>query len=278
MKLTKEQFKQWDSKAITLMGMSNVGKSYLSNVLPKTEWFHYSGDHSSDTRYLSETILDNIDTNTMGQPFLHNLLRSDSIYVDNKITVDNLASISSFIGRLGSPEYKELTLKEYKRRQRLHYQAEFTAMLDVPEFIGKAKSICGCKHFINDAGGSLCELNNEEELKRLDEQTLIIYVQTEDNYEKTLIKNALKSPKPLYHQISFLDEQLTRYLKLKKINYIAQIDPNDFVAWIFRKLFKSRIPRYEEIADKFGYTLTCNEVKGVQNEEDFLELIESKLE
>ena len=51
------------------------------------------------------------------------------------------------------------------------------------------------------------------------------------------------------------------------------IDPDEFVRWIFPKLFNSRIPRYEAIADQYGYTITTEELKQVNNENDFIELI-----
>src|SRR5262245_37802742 len=40
--------------------MSGVGKTTLANRLPRSEWFHYSGDYRIGTKYLAEPILDNI--------------------------------------------------------------------------------------------------------------------------------------------------------------------------------------------------------------------------
>src|SRR5690606_40473384 len=62
---------------------------------------------------------------------------SDSIYISNNITVDNLHPVSSFLGKLGNPERGGLGLAEFKRRQALHREAEIAAMKDVPEFIRK---------------------------------------------------------------------------------------------------------------------------------------------
>lgn len=278
MKLTKKEFRAWDKKAITLLGMSGVGKTHLSNILPETKWFHYSGDYRIGTRYLSEAILDNIKTEAMGVPFLRNLLRSDSIYVDNNITVKNLAPVSSFIGKLGNSDLGGLTLKEFKRRQALHYTAEVSAMLDVPEFIDKAEKIYGFDYFINDAGGSLCELDNEEVLETLNKNTLIVYIQASESQKEILIKRALASPKPLYYREEFLDKHLADYMELKSIDCVEKIPPDDFVKWIFTKLFESRIPRYEAIAERFAYTITSDEASQVKNEEDFLQLLEGKLD
>ena len=51
------------------------------------------------------------------------------------------------------------------------------------------------------------------------------------------------------------------------------INPDDFVSWVFPQLFKARVPRYQAIADQYGYTLDANEVAAVSNEDDFIQLI-----
>ncbi|RKX33846.1 MAG: ATPase, partial [Verrucomicrobia bacterium] len=70
MKLTREEFKNWKNRRITLLGMSGVGKTYLSNMLRANDWFHYSGDYRIGTRYLNESILDMIKQQAMQSPFL----------------------------------------------------------------------------------------------------------------------------------------------------------------------------------------------------------------
>ena len=278
MKLSSQEFKAWDKKAITLLGMSGVGKTRLACMLRKQHWFHYSGDYRIGTRYLDESILDNIKQKLMHIPFLKELMRSDSLHIRNNITVDNLNPVSSFLGKLGNPEEGGLGLAEFKRRQELHRQAEIATMKDVPEFIQKAHHVYGYDHFINDAGGSLCELDDPEVLKALSENTLILYIKASKNDEQGLIKRAKRSPKPLYYRESFLDEELAAYMSEKHLDYVALIDPDDFVRWVFPHLFYSRIPRYETIAEQYGYTITTEEVTGVQDENDFLELIANVLE
>ena len=278
MKLSAKEFKSWDNKCITLLGMSGVGKTRLAIRLRKKHWFHYSGDYRIGTRYLDEPILDNIKQQAMQIPFLRDLLRTDSIYIRNNITVDNLQPVSSFLGKLGDPERGGLPLAEFKRRQALHREAEIAAMKDVPEFIRKSKEIYGYRHFVNDAGGSLCELDDPEVLRVLAEHTLILYIKATDADEQELIKRAEEDPKPLYYREAFLDEQLALYRVEKGHAYVAEIDPDDFVRWMFPRLFYSRIPRYQAIADQHGYTLSTEELKEVRDEPSFLRLIERTLE
>ena len=277
MKLSVEEFRNWQHKCITLLGMSGVGKTRLSNMLPSDEWFHFSGDYRIGTHYLDEPILDNIKKQAMQVPFLRDLLRSDSIYIQNNISVNNLQPVSTFLGKLGDPEKDGLPLDEFKYRQELHRQAEIATMRDVPAFIKKAQELYDYKHFINDAGGSVCELDDEDTLETLAEHTLILYIKATEKNEQSLIKRAESDPKPLYYREAFLDEQLAIYMKENNLEYVAMIDPNEFVRWIFSKLFYSRIPRYDAIAEKYGYTISTDELSQVTNKEELMALIEKAI-
>lgn len=273
MKLSAEEFINSKHKSITLLGMSGVGKTFLSTLLRKKDWFHYSGDYRIGTKYLNEAILDNIKLQAMQVPFLKDLLRSDSIFIENNITVDHLKPVSTFMGKLGNVELGGLSLKEYKRRQALHRQAEIAAMRDVPEFIHKAHCIYGFNHFINDAGGSVCELNEPGVLDQLAEHTLILYIKASEVDEKMLIERAKSAPKPMYYRAEFLDELLDEYQEKNANPYASMIDPDSFVLWSFPKLFYSRIPRYDAIAEEFGYTISTQELFQVKTERDFVALV-----
>jgi len=275
--MSSQQFLDWKTKRITLLAMSGAGKTTLANKLPKVNWFHYSGDYRIGTKYLEEPILDNIKRQAMRIPFLRELLLSDSIHISNKITVDNLAPVSSFLGKLGNPDLGGLSLQEFKRRQKLHHQAEIAAMNDVPDFIDKAVDIYGYQHFVNDAGGSVCELDSPEVLETLAKNTLIIYIKIPPALEQTIIERAKSDPKPLYYREAFLDEKLEEFMRLKDYSSADAIQPDDFVSWVFPELFKSRLPRYQAIADQYGYTIDANDVATVKGEADFIRLIADAL-
>jgi shikimate kinase len=274
-KLSTQEFRAWKNKSITLLGMSGVGKTRLANILRRGNWFHYSGDYRIGTRYLDEPILDNIKSQAMQIPFLRELLRSDSIFISNNITVDNLKPVSSFLGKLGNPEQGGLGLTEFKRRQELHRVAEIAAMRDVPEFINKAHNIYGYPHFVNDAGGSVCELDDPETLRVLADHSLILYIRATAQDEQELIRRAELDPKPLYYREAFLDEQLAVYMTDRGLAYVAQIDPDEFVRWMFPRLFYSRIPRYQAMVDQYGYSITTDELATVRDEAGFIALIET---
>ncbi len=273
MKMSADAFRRWEKKRVTLLGMSGVGKTTLANKLPREAWFHYSGDYRIGTRYLDEPISDNIKLQAMEVPFLRELLQSDSIYIRSNITIDNLNPVSSFLGKVGDPAKGGLSLREFKRRQDLHRQAEIHAMRDVPEFINKVESIYGYKHFINDAGGSVCELDDSQTLELLAEHTVILYIRTNPTLDDLLIERARSHPKPLYYREAFLDEQLPLFMAERGYAHEEEIAPDDFVAWVFPRLFHARLPRYQHIADQYGYTLDASRLAGVKTEDDFVTLV-----
>ena len=277
MRMTAQDFIEWPNKAITLLGMSGVGKTTLANKLPKSHWFHYSGDYRIGTKYLSEPILDNIKKKAMQVDFLRDLLRSDSIYIRSNITVHNLEPVSTFLGKIGRSDLGGLDVAEFKTRQRLHHEAEVGAMKDVDSFIHKARDIYGYDHFVNDAGGSLCELDDPEAIRVLSEKTIILYLRADARMEELIIQRAIDDPKPMYYPDAFLDPQLEEYLSTTGITDPANIVPDDFVRFVFPRLVRYRRAKYQGLADEYGYTIDANVAAEVTNEDSFTNLVADTL-
>lgn len=271
--MSPQDFRAWEKKRITLLGMSGVGKTRLSSLLPRSKWYHYSGDYRIGSHYLDEAIRDNIKLQMMQVPFLRDLLRSDSIFISNNISFHNLHPLSSFLGKVGNPSRGGIGLGEFQRRQQLHHDAEVRAMLDVPNFIRKAEEIYGYGNFINDAGGSLCELDEPQVMETLAEETLVLYIRATKEDEERLIERAKSDPKPLYYRPEFLRNALDDYRAEFGNDYVACIDPDNFTRWVFPRLFRDRIPRYEAIAARYGYSVSSAEVMQLGSEEDLLDLV-----
>jgi DNA-dependent RNA polymerase auxiliary subunit epsilon len=278
MRMTRSKFLAWPHKAITLLGMSGVGKTTLAYKLPRQQWFHYSGDYRIGTKYLAEPILDNIKRQAMQVDFLRDLLRSDSIYIASNISVHNLQPVATFLGKIGRTDMGGLPVDEFKKRQRLHRDAEIGAMCDVAEFIGKAQEIYGYDHFINDAGGSLVELDDDKTERTLADNTLILYLQADAEMERELVRRAVSDPKPLYYNETFLDKKLAEYLREAELESPDQIVPDEFVRWIFPALVAHRRPKYEAFAKRHGYTVNARLIESLRDEKDFLDLVASALD
>ena len=249
--------------AITLIGMSGIGKTVLSTALRQSgHWYHYSADYRIGTRYLSEDILDNIKYKIMNMEdqFIANLLRSDSIYISHNISVDNLEPVSTFLGMYGDTALGGLGKKTFLERQDLYRKAEVESMLDVEHFIDKGWRLFGCKDFVNDASGSLCEICEPQDLddplmNSLREQTLILYIQPGDGHEDVLKERARLHPKPLFYNPTFINPRIK-----DSPEDGHGIEPLDFARPLFPELLEFRKPRYESIASNFGFTITVEEL------------------
>jgi len=276
--MTRGEFLRWERKAVTLLGMSGVGKTTLANKLPKTDWFHYSGDYRIGTKYLAEPIVDNVKRAAMQVPFLRGLLCSDSIYIRSNITVHNLEPLSTFLGKVGDPSMGGLTCEEFLARQRLHHDAEVAAMRDVVDFVEKTHDIYGYDHFVNDAGGSVCDLDDPETVELLAAHTMVVYVRADEGMEQELIRRQKAHPKPLYYGEPFFRRSLALYLETEGLDSPDEIDPDRFVRWIFPRLVERRRPLYEGIAAAHGYTVTAADAETVRDERDFIDLVAGAIE
>lgn len=272
MKLGAADFRTWENKWITLLGMSGVGKTHLSDLLMQDHWFHYSGDYRIGTRYLDEAILDNIKLKAMEVPFLRDLLRTDSIYINNNISVYNLQPVATFLGKLGDPELGGLPLKEFKRRQELHRLAEIAAMKDVPDFIRKAADHLATSTS-STTPAAACASSTTATSSRCSPPHADPLHQGE--HARRGAADAARSQRP---QAALLPRGLpgrTRAVHAGKGRRVRGGNrAGRFRALGVSRLFYARIPRYERIAAEYGYTVTTDELATVRDEASFLRLVE----
>lgn len=273
-----KDFRDWPHKAVTIFGMSGVGKTTLARLLQDSSWFHYSVDYRIGTRYMGEYIVDNFKREAMKVPFLRELLRSDSIHINSNITFENLSPLSTYLGKPGNPDKGGIPFAEYKARQFQHHGAEVRALLDVPGFIAKARDIYQYENFVCDSGGSLCEVVNPDDphdqvLKTLSENTLLLYIEGTPEHTRMLVERFRKQPKPMYYQAAFLEAKWAEYKALNAIAHDDDVDPDGFAVWGFEQLLHHRIPLYRSIAANFGYTVRMRDIPDIDSEPKFIDLV-----
>jgi len=278
-----DEFVNAPSRAVTVFGMAGVGKTRLSAMLRARNWFHYSADYRIGTRYMGEYIVDNFKREAMKVPFLAQLLRSDSIYISSNITFDNLSPLSTYLGTPGNPEKGGLPLVEYQRRQEQHRVSEVAALKDVPHFIERAQALYGYKDFIADTGGSLIEVIDPSDAEdpvvaALAQNTALLYIKGTEADAAKLVARFKQSPKPMYYTPAFLVAKWAEYKAINAIVEDCDVDPEGFGAWGFEALLHDRLPRYQTLADNFGYVVEASDLAMVRDGDEFVDLMAAAIE
>lgn len=277
-----EEFVRAPRHAVTVFGMAGVGKTRLAALLRRHRWFHYSVDYRIGTRHMGEYIVDNFKAEAMKVPFLRDLLRSDSIKIASNITFANLEPLSTYLGRPGDTARGGLPLAEYQRRQEQHRAAEVLALQDIPQFIARAHDLYGYADFIADTGGSLIEVVDHQDpedpvIKTLAAHTALLYIRGTDADTAGLIRRFRESPKPMYYRPEFLRLKWDEYKGLKGIVRDEEVDPAGFGAWGFEALLHDRLPRYQALANNFGYTIDASDLETVRDGDEFIDLMASAI-
>jgi hypothetical protein len=277
--------KDWETstnKRVSLLGMSGLGKTKLSNMLQSTfSWFHYSVDYRIGTRYLDEHIVDNFKQEAMKNVFLRDLLLSDSIYISSNLNFNNLSPLSTYLGKPGSEDLGGIDFSLYKKRQKQHREAEILSVMDTYKFIEKSNNIYAYQNFVCDTSGSICEVVNPEDpndplLTHLYKNTLIILIKGDKKHKDQLIKRFKANPKPIYYNENFLNEKWSNFKNINNVDN-KNVDPDKFILYCFEDLLDHRIPIYDSIAKNWGITINADDISKVKNEKDFINLISNYL-
>lgn len=275
---TAQAWRDAPSKRVVLFAMSGLGKTHVSSMLRDSgDWFHYSIDYRIGTRYMGEYIVDNAKREAMKNPFLRDLLMTDSIYIGSNLSFHNLKPVSAYLGKPGDPEKGGLPIAEYRRRQEQFRRAEMQALLDTGYFIERAQDLYGYPHFVCDTGGSICEWVDpddpeDEILTALSEVAQMVWIRGSDEHTAELIRRFDQAPKPMAYQPQFLDRAWKAYLDETGLPEDA-VDPDAFIRWAYARALAHRQPLYEAIARKWGVTVDAADLARVASAADFEELI-----
>ncbi|GJL85263.1 MAG: hypothetical protein DHS20C02_10380 [Micavibrio sp.] len=250
MKLTAEEFLAQPQKAITLIGMSGVGKSYLADKMAGWGWISYSCDDLISTKYLKNEFEGG--------------------------DVDAMDALSRFVGRIGNSEKGGLVREEFKRRQQLYYDAECQALRDMLAVLEEAHG--QQNSFINDSAGSLCEIEDTELIASIGKKTLFVYLKVGQEDYKGLLQRAFEHPKPLYFPPDFFRERLAHYMSDLDVSSVEDVDPDEFLRWVFPYLFESRLPKYKVLAEQYGVKVHVSDLENINSEDAFLSVVANALE
>ena len=270
------------AKRVLLFGMSGLGKTRLASLLREAGgWFHYSVDYRIGTRYMNEFIADNFKREAMKVPLLRELLLSDSVYIASNITFDNLAPLSTYLGKPGDAALGGLAFGEYQRRQTQHRQAEISAMLDTTRFMDRAAGIYGYANFVCDTSGSICEVVEADDpadpvMRELAAHHLLVWIKGTDAHKAELNRRFDRAPKPMYYRPDFLMQVWQEFLT-QTGTPPDLVDPDAFLRFGYARLLDSRQPRYAAMA-RWGVTVTAEDVAQVDSAAGFDQLIADALD
>ena len=269
-------------KKVLLFAMSGLGKTHVSSMLRNDgDWFHYSVDYRIGTRYMGEHIVDNFKKAAMSVPFLADLLRSDSISIASNISFENLAPLSTYLGKPGDVARGGIPFDFYCKRQDQHHAAEQAALLDTPAFIERAQNLYGYQNFVCDSGGSICEVvdpwdETDQVMTSLSENLLMVWIAGNEAHTSELVRRFDKSPKPMCYQPAFLLSSWEKYQSETGLSP-DKVNPDDFIRWTYARALAHRQPRYVQMA-QWGITLQTDDVKNIYSPEYFEDLVASALD
>ena len=239
-----------NTNMITLLGMSGVGKTYISSLLSDAGLPIYSCDYEIGTKFLAADI-------------------RRKLGVNRKITMENISLISDLVGQVGNEAHGGLPLNEFKHRQALYKQAETASLHEALSLTAHKENL------VIDSTGSLCEIADLKVVSSLGQKTLFVYLQASKDDEAELIKRAQEYPKPLYFPADLLDGWIDEFLKEHNLTNVSQITPNDFSSWVFPKLLHSRLPKYQNLADQYGVTIPAAKFRNIKTKDDFFDIIKA---
>jgi len=272
------EYREARRKRVLFFGMSGLGKTWVSSLLrAQGDWFHYSVDYRIGTRYMGEHIADNFKREAMRLPLLRELLMTDSVHIRSNITFENLAPLSTYLGKPGDPSRGGLPFEEYLRRQEQHRLAEIAALLDTPHFIDRAEDIYGYRNFVCDSGGSICEVVNPDDpddpvLHSLAGRLLLVWIEGSEQHTAELIRRFDRAPKPMYYQPAFLNAAWAEHLA-KTGGKPEEVDPDAFIRSTYARALARRQPLYAAMARHWGIGVSAADLASIRDEADLAAII-----
>lgn len=253
MKTTRQEFLNNPKKAVTLIGMSGAGKTYLSCRLEEWGWRNYSCDYEIGSKFLKEAL--------------------EAFASSQEFSAENISILHEYLGKLGDPACGGYELDLFRERQQAYYNAEVRALWEMGDVMDR-----GNGPFIHDSTGSLCEIEDDAVLRDVGERTLFVYLKTDKDAEQVVLQRAQDYPKPLFFPKAFLLQKIDEYLAEQGLESSSKMEPDAFSRWVFPRLFEARKPKYQRLADLYGVTIPASDFANLSSAEEFVDIIADHLE
>ena len=258
MKIPDNETPGFQFKRIALLGMSGLGKTFISqNLFKNDNWSHYSVDYEIGKLLFKDKH--------------QNLFEG--------FDVDNLTNLSNFLGKPGSSSKGGIPFSEYVSRQKLHRDAEKEATLNACSLIEKSPDL---SKMVCDTSGSICELVNPSDkedklLTSLSRNFLIICLEAPNSIYQVLIDRFLARPKPMYYEENFL-HSLWQTFKIGSTDTEDKINPDDFMIFGYKALIERRKAIYDMIAKNWGIKLNFDNLRNAKTAADLMEAVKLEIE
>jgi hypothetical protein len=100
----------------------------------------------------------------------------------------------------------------------------------------------------------------------------MVWIEGTEAHTAELIRRFDRAPKPMCYQIAFLEEAWAEYLR--EFNAVeGAVDPDAFVRWAYSRALAHRQPRYRAMAERWGVTVSAEDVARVRRAGDVIDLV-----
>ena len=118
---------------------------------------------------------------------------------------------------------------------------------------------------------------NDPIMTELATQTLMVWIKGSEAHTAELVRRFDRAPKPMAYQPKFLEAAWAGYLA-ETGKAPEKVDPDAFIRWTYASALAHRQPRYAAMAERWGVTVTAEDMMAVKSAQDFEDAIARALE
>ncbi len=229
-----------------IVGMSGIGKSWLSRQLDASGFWRYiSVDAKIQSQHLAEEIFSRFHKEVAAGPMISRLYALGALRLDIEHHHETLAPLTAWLGMPGGSKFGGIPFKEYTQRQNTHFKAERQVIEELLTMENNGHPL------LVDTSGSFCEVISIDDpiFASIQKKFRIISLRESDAAINMLINRFRAHPKPIYYPLDLLQQYWRNFLSTRQLNE-HDVVPNEFATWAYEKLIVNRRKKYAAIAEK----------------------------